>query len=174
MVYGFARQSGGFATIESRQGEGTCVSILLPRYDGQAQSEPLVQPAPADLVSGRGETIVVVEDDEVVRTLAQETLSGLGYKVHAAATGQEGAQLLNALGPVDLLLSDIGLPGGVSGKQLADAARATRPDLKVILITGYAQEATDADLLAQKIALLRKPVLIDVLLRKVQEVLSRP
>jgi CheY-like chemotaxis protein len=78
---------------------------------------------------------------------------------------------LNQVGPVDLLLSDIGLPGGVSGKQLADAARASRPALKVILITGYAQEATDADLLAQRIELLRKPVLIDVLLRKVQDVL---
>jgi CheY-like chemotaxis protein len=73
---------------------------------------------------------------------------------------------------VDLLLSDIGLPGGLSGKQLADAARASRPQLKVILITGYAQEATDSDLLAQRIELLRKPVLIDVLLRKVQDVLK--
>jgi CheY-like chemotaxis protein len=173
MVYGFARQSGGFAAIESRQGEGTDVSILLPRLDGDATDAPLVQPAPADLVRGRGETVVVVEDDEVVRTLAVETLTGLGYAVHAAATGPEGAQLLNAIGPVDLLLTDIGLPGGVSGKQLADAARATRPQLKVILITGYAQEAMDADLVAQKFELLRKPVLIDVLLRKVQEVLAR-
>ncbi|MEJ8838217.1 hybrid sensor histidine kinase/response regulator [Ramlibacter sp. AN1133] len=173
MVYGFARQSGGFALIESREGEGTSVSILLPRYEGDAADGPLVQPAPADLVQGRGEIIVVVEDDEIVRTLAVETLSGLGYAVHAAASGPEGAQLLNALGPVDLLLTDIGLPGGVSGKQLADAARATRPGLKVILITGYAQEAMDTDLVAQKFELLRKPVLIDVLLRKVQEVLAR-
>jgi len=71
-------------------------------------------------------------------------------------------------------LSDIGLPGGLSGKQLADAARARRPSLKVVLITGYAQEATDADLLAQRIELLRKPVRIEVLLRKVQEVLGTP
>ncbi|WP_236600126.1 hybrid sensor histidine kinase/response regulator [Ramlibacter alkalitolerans] len=173
MVYGFARQSGGFARIASRLGEGTAVSILLPRYEGGADDGPLVQPAPLELARSRGETIVVVEDDEVVRTLAVETLAGLGYAVHAAATGAEGAQLLNELGAVDLLLTDIGLPGGVSGKQLADAARATRPDLKVILITGYAQEATDVDLAAQKLELLRKPVLIDVLLRKVQEVLKR-
>jgi CheY-like chemotaxis protein len=73
---------------------------------------------------------------------------------------------------VDLLLSDIGLPGGLSGKQLADAARASRPNLKVILITGYAQEAMDGGLLAQRIELLRKPVRIDVLLRKVQDVLK--
>jgi CheY-like chemotaxis protein len=72
---------------------------------------------------------------------------------------------------VDLLLSDIGLPGGISGKQLVDAARAMRPDLKVILITGYAQEVLEADLVGQRIGLLRKPVLIDVLLRKVQEVI---
>ncbi|MBC5783260.1 PAS domain S-box protein [Ramlibacter sp. USB13] len=171
MVYGFARQSGGFARIESREGEGTCVALLLPRDSGEQAVGPVVEPAP-ELVGGRGEVIVVVEDDEVVRMLAVETLTGLGYRVHAAATGPEGAQLLNELGAVDLLLSDIGLPGGVSGKQLADAARASRPALKVILITGYAQEVTDTDLLAQKIELLRKPVLIDVLLRKVQDVLK--
>lgn len=171
MVYGFARQSGGFATIESRPGEGTRVSLLLPRHEGANGAGPIVQPAP-ELGRGGGETIVVVEDDEIVRTLATETLEGLGYRVHAAADGAEGARLLNALGAVDLLLTDIGLPGGLSGKQLADAARASRPQLKVILITGYAQEATDADLFAQRFELLRKPVLIDVLLRKVQDVLK--
>ncbi len=171
MVYGFARQSGGFATIESRMGEGTGVSLLLPRHHGDAAEGPLVRPV-TELGRARGEVIVVVEDDEVVRTLAVEALRGLGYDVHAAPTGPEGARLLNELGPVDLLLSDIGLPGGLSGKQLADAARASRPRLKVILITGYAQEALDADLLAQRIELLRKPVLIDVLLRKVQDVLK--
>ncbi len=171
MVYGFARQSGGFALIESRVGEGTAVSVLLPRCEGEADGGPMVQPV-GELGPGRGETIVLVEDDEVVRTLAGEALAGLGYQVHVAATGVEGATLLNELGAVDLLLTDIGLPGGVSGKQLADAARATRPDLKVILITGYAQEAMDADLVAQRIELLRKPVLIDVLLRKVQDVLK--
>lgn len=171
MVYGFARQSGGFAMIESRPGEGTRVSLLLPRNEGAEVQRPLVQPAP-EIARSRGETIVVVEDDEVVRTLAAETLAGLGYRVHAAADGAEGARLLNELGSVDLLLTDIGLPGGLSGKQLADAARATRPLLKVILITGYAQEALDADLLGQRFELLRKPVLIDVLLRKVQDVLK--
>lgn len=171
MVYGFARQSGGFATIESRPGEGTSVSLLLPRHEGPDGQRPLVQPVP-EITRARGETIVVVEDDEVVRTLAAETLAALGYRVHAAADGPEGARLLNELGAVDLLLTDIGLPGGLSGKQLADAARATRPLLKVILITGYAQEATDADLLGQRFELLRKPVLIDVLLRKVQDVMK--
>jgi PAS domain S-box-containing protein len=170
MVYGFARQSGGFARIDSRVGEGTQVALLLPRFDGDAHDQPLVQPA-SEISYGNGETVLVVEDDDVVRTLALETLSGLGYNVHAARTAAEGVEILNALGRVDLLLSDIGLPGGISGKQLADAARATRPELKVILITGYAEEAVGGDLVAQRIELLRKPVLIDVLLRKVQEVL---
>jgi PAS domain S-box-containing protein len=173
MVYGFARQSGGFATIDSRVGEGTSVALLLPRFDGDPQHQPLVHPA-AEIGYGNGETVLVVEDDDVVRMLALETLSGLGYNVHVARTAAEGVGLLNGLGRVDLLLSDIGLPGGISGKQLADAARATRPQLKVILITGYAEEAIDGDLLAQRIELLRKPVLIDVLLRKVQEVLRAP
>ncbi|MGV3573305.1 MAG: PAS domain-containing protein [Ramlibacter sp.] len=170
MVYGFARQSGGFAAIDSSPGQGTRVSLLLPRSLGDAGELPLVLPV-EELVHGTGQTIVVVEDDEVVRLLTVEALRNMGYVVHEAATGAEGARILNLLGPVDLLLSDIGLPGGVSGKQLVDAARAMRPDLKVILITGYAQEVLEADLVAQKIALLRKPVLIDVLLRKVQDVI---
>jgi CheY-like chemotaxis protein len=172
MVYGFARQSGGLAQIDSRMGEGTTVAILLPRLPAADDDGPAVLPVGADaLAPARGETLLVVEDDEVVRTLAVEALAGLGYDVHAAATAPEGARLLNELGHVDLLLSDIGLPGGISGKELADAARASRPDLKVILITGYAQEAMDTDLVGQRIELLRKPVLIDVLLRKVQDVL---
>lgn len=171
MVYGFARQSGGFAAIESRLGQGTGVSIVLPRFSGESADALKVEPLP-EVARGRGETILVVEDDEIVRTLAEETLTGLGYRVHTAATGGDGARLLNELGQVDLLLSDIGLPGGISGKQLADAARASRPQMKVILITGYAQEAMDADLLGQGVELLRKPVLIDVLLRKVQDVLK--
>src|SRR5690606_32701416 len=135
----------GFAMIESRPGEGTSVSLLLPRDERVAGQGPLVEPAP-DLQAGHGETIVVVEDDEVVRTLTVETLEAMGYVVHAASDGPQGARLLNELGDVDLLLTDIGLPGGLSGKQLADAARATRPQLKVILITGYAQELAGADL----------------------------
>ena len=170
MVYGFARQSGGFAAIDSKPGEGTRVSLLMPRSLGEKAELPLVLPV-EDVVHGTGQTIVVVEDDAVVRPLTVEALRNMGYVVHEAATGAEGARLLNLLGPVDLLLSDIGLPGGLSGKQLVDAARAMRPDLKVILITGYAQEVLEADLVAQKIALLRKPVLIDVLLRKVQDVI---
>jgi CheY-like chemotaxis protein len=169
MVYGFARQSGGYAAIESEPGAGTRVALLLPRSSGETEP-PMVLPV-EELVDGRGQTIVVVEDDEVVRTLTVETLRNLGYVVHEATTGVAGARLLNLLGPVDLLLSDIGLPGGISGKQLVDAARAMRPDLKVILITGYAQEVLEADLVGQRIGLLRKPVLIDVLLRKVQEVI---
>jgi PAS domain S-box-containing protein len=170
MVYGFARQSGGYAAIDSREGEGTTVSIMLPRFEGEA-AEPLVDPVD-DLQQGQGESILVVEDDEVVRTLVVEALRELGYEVQDAATGAQAVDLLNAgRVPVDLLLSDIGLPGGMSGKQLVDAARAARPHLKVILMTGYAQEAIESDLVAQRIELLRKPILIDVLLRKVQEVL---
>lgn len=170
MVYGFARQSGGYAAIDSHEGKGTAVSIVLPRFEGEAAA-PLVAPLD-DLQQGQGESILVVEDDEVVRTLVVEALRELGYEVQDAATGAQAVGLLNAgRVPVDLLLSDIGLPGGMSGKQLVDAARAARPHLKVILMTGYAQEAIEGDLVAQRIELLRKPILIDVLLRKVQEVL---
>ncbi|QJW84295.1 response regulator [Ramlibacter terrae] len=151
-------------------GRGHARVAAAAAQPGEAAELPLVLPV-EEMVHGTGQTIVVVEDDEVVRLLTVEALRNMGYVVHEAATGAEGARLLNLLGPVDLLLSDIGLPGGVSGKQLVDAARSMRPDLKVILITGYAQEVLEADLVAQKIALLRKPVLIDVLLRKVQDVI---
>jgi CheY-like chemotaxis protein len=173
MVYGFARQSGGFATIDTRAGEGTRVSLLLPRCLGEpAQATPVL---PVDKrTRGRGETILVVEDDEVVRTLMLEALRDMGYDVHAAVTAADAVAQLNRLGRVDLLLTDIGLPGGISGKKLADAARSSRPELKVILITGYAQEAADTDVHGHGIELLRKPVLIDALLRKVQEVLRAP
>ena len=115
--------------------------------------------------------ICLVENHGDTAELLVLLLTQKGHQVAHASTCAQARALLDRDG-FDVLLSDIGLPGGVSGKQLADAARATRPRLKVILITGYAQEAMDADLVAQGIELLRKPVLIDVLLRKVQDVLK--
>ena len=172
MVYGFARQSGGAAAIDSRLGEGTTVSLLLPRFVGEVVPDP-VQPVAARLQGSGGTLVLVVEDDSVVRTLVVEALRELDYEVHGAGNARDALELMVQMGRIDLLLSDIGLPGGVSGKQLARQARARQPDLKVLLMTGYAQEVTEADLVEERIELMAKPFLIDTLLRRV-EALTRP
>jgi PAS domain S-box-containing protein len=173
MVYGFARQSGGLAAIGSRPGAGTTVSLLLPRHTGETVPEP-APPAAARLRGSAGTTVLVVEDDEVVRTLVVEALRELEYDVHAAGDGHDALALLARLGRVDLLLSDIGLPGGISGKQLAREARGRQPDLKVLLMTGYALEVVEADLVQERIELIAKPFLIDVLLRRVEDLTRAP
>jgi PAS domain S-box-containing protein len=172
MVYGFARQSGGVAAIESRPGAGTTVWLLLPRFTGAVVAEPLPAAA-AQLRESSGTTVLVVEDDEVVRMLVVEALRELDYEAHSAGNAKGALALLDQLGRVDLLLSDIGLPGGVNGKQLAREARLRQPGIKVLLMTGYAQEAVLTDLLHEDMELIGKPFLIDVLLRRVEE-MTRP
>ena len=125
MIYGFARQSEGQAFIESEMGSGTTVSICLPRHVAD-----IVQPAPADEASevprGAGETVLVVEDEQIVRELIVEVLHDLGYIALQAADGPAGLRVLQSSVRIDLLVSDVGLPG-LNGRQLADQARETRP-----------------------------------------------
>lgn len=168
MVYGFSRQSGGVAAIESRLGEGSTVSLLLPRFIGEVVPGTLPPTARALRGSG-GATVLVVEDDEVVRTLVVEALRALEYEAHPAGTGREALTLLDELGRIDLLLTDVGLPGGLSGKQLARNARARQPGLPVLLMTGYAQEVTGSGALDDNMELIAKPFLIDVLLRRIED-----
>ena len=168
MVYGFARQSGGLATIESREGEGTTVSLLLPLFTGEDAGQPAAQEC-AELRPTAGARVLVVEDDEIVRTLVVDALRELDYVTHAASDGPEALRWLATPGRVDLLLTDIGLRGGLNGKDLALKARRQRPDLKVLLMTGYAQELAQAELVQDSMELIRKPFLIDVLLRRVDE-----
>ena len=168
MVYGFTRQSGGSAAIESRQDEGSTVSLLLPRFIGEVVAEPLPPPV-RELRGSGGSTVLVVEDDEVVRTLVVEALRALEYQAHPAGNGHDALKLLDELGRIDLLLTDIGLPGGLSGKQLARHARARQPGLPVLLMTGYAQEVTGSGAVDDKMELIAKPFLIDVLLRRVED-----
>lgn len=113
--------------------------------------------------------MLVVEDDEVVRTLVVEALRALEYEAHPAGNGREALKLLDELGRIDLLLTDIGLPGGLSGKQLARNARARQPGLPVLLMTGYAQEVTGSGALDDNMELIAKPFLIDVLLRRIED-----
>ena len=156
MVYGFVKQSGGSVELDSRAGEGTTVHLTFPRYSGRFEA---AAPAPAEDAANRGagEVVLVVEDDPVVRDLVVEELKGLGYRTLQAPDGPAGLQIANSRARIDLLVSDIGLPG-LDGYQLAKAARQKRPELKVLFMTGYAQQAAGHELsLEAGMALITKP-----------------
>ena len=140
MIYGFARQSGGDVRVDTRLGAGTTMRLLLPRHAGAAQREP-PRLAPGAPRAGRDEGILLVDDEHTVRSLAREMLEDLGYRVTVAGDGAGGLALLRADAHVDVLITDVGLPGGLNGRQVAEAARALRPGLKVLFITGYAEHA---------------------------------
>jgi PAS domain S-box-containing protein len=142
MVYGFARQSGGQARIRSNVGTGTVVCVYLPRHEGEAAPErasPAAATAPAD--AGRGETVLVVDDEAAVRALMVDLLGERGYRVLQAENGPRAIELLQADRSVALLVTDVGLPGGMNGRQVADAARVLIPALRVLFVTGYAETA---------------------------------
>jgi PAS domain S-box-containing protein len=172
MVYGFTRQSGGHACIQSQPGQGTTVRLYLPRYSG----DDVVFEHPADTPKARrgdGETVLVVDDEPSVRLLIHEVLAELGYKVLEAETGASGLQILDCVGQVDLLVTDVGLPGGMNGRQLADAALVTRPALKVLFITGYAESAVLGDgHLKPGMHVLTKPFSLETLGAKVREIIA--
>jgi signal transduction histidine kinase len=138
-VYGFIKQSGGHCTIYSEPGEGTTVKLYLPRHLGEVQ--PAAPAAPPTAASGRGETILLVEDDADVRAFAADLLRDLTYEVLTAATGSEALAVLDAHPEVRLLFTDVALPGGMTGRQLADEAARRHLGLKVLYTTGYARNA---------------------------------
>jgi PAS domain S-box-containing protein len=139
-VYGFIRQSGGHVKIYSEVGAGTTLKLYLPRHNAD---EKMVDhlPAPAPVPRARGETILVAEDDSDVRNFTVEMLRELDYRVVEASDGHAALRLLDAHRETVLLFTDVGLPGGMNGRQLADEARRRRPDLKVLFTSGYARNA---------------------------------
>ena len=174
MIYGFAKQSGGLVHIDSAVGRGTTVSIYLPRHRGQADdidTAPPVAPASPD---GRGETILVVDDEPSVRMLVVDLLEDLGYRVLDAEDGASGLKVLQSTARIDLLITDVGLPGMMNGRQMADAARVARPELKVLFITGYAETALlDNGQLGPDMAILTKPFSIDTMAQQVRDMVAR-
>jgi len=175
MIYGFAKQSGGQVTIDSQVGRGTTVCIYLPRHRGEAEGAaaapmPAQLPAPA----GKGETILVVDDEPSVRMLVVDLLEDIGYATLEAEDGAGGLALLESTTRIDLLITDVGLPGMMNGRQMADAARVRRPGLKVLFITGYAENALlDNGQLGPDMSVLTKPFSIDTMAARVQELVSR-
>ncbi|SDE86820.1 PAS domain S-box-containing protein [Sphingomonas carotinifaciens] len=172
MIYGFAKQSEGTATIESAPGEGTSVRLYLPRHDGpmdEAGEAPAAAPVP---LSGRGEVVLVVEDEAVVRALILEELQELGYRTLAAGDGASGLALLRSHARIDLLVTDMGLPDR-DGRQVAMEARAMRPALKVLFMTGYAETAAAASgFMEPGMAMITKPFAMNVLAERVQGMLA--
>jgi PAS domain S-box-containing protein len=173
MIYGYARQSGGHIAIDSRVGAGTAVALYLLRAPVAEPSAPPPADGP-DAHAARTGTVLVVEDDAVVRMLAIDLLHDQGYRVLEARDGHEAMALLAGPQRFDLLLSDVGLPGP-NGRQVADFARERYPGLPVILMTGYAEEAVmRGTFLGEAMGLLVKPFGADALVAKVAEALRRP
>jgi signal transduction histidine kinase/ActR/RegA family two-component response regulator len=173
MIYGFARQSNGYAKIYSELGQGTTVKLYLPRHFGAAdrleQAHPLAAGHPAN---AGGKTVLVVEDEPSVRNLVIDVLHERGYATLEAADGQTGLQILQGQSKVDLLISDVGLPG-LNGRQLADAARAQRPDLPILFMTGYAENAAIAGgFLEPGMEMITKPFAVDVFIGRVASMLK--
>ena len=167
MVYGFARQANGSARIESEEGAGTTIEIYLPRFVGEIVPVlPAVEPEEPRAAATTG-TALVVEDEGIVRLLAVEVLNDLGYQVVQAANGAAAEKLLLSTQPIDLLISDIGLPD-VDGIELVKKARALRPDISVLLMTGYADDRT-TEALGAGIEMILKPFGMEALAARVHQ-----
>jgi PAS domain S-box-containing protein len=141
MIYGFVRQSGGQVRMYSEVGRGTTVAIYLPRFVGEADSAPEAAKLADAPRAKPGETVLVIDDEDLVRDLVLEVLNDLGYVSLQAEDGASGLKILQSNTRIDLLVTDVGLPGGMNGRQLAEAALSLRSDLKVLFITGYAENA---------------------------------
>lgn len=172
MVYGFIRQSGGQVRIYSEVGSGTTMCLYLPRYAGRL--ELVDTGAPGDqALPGEGETVLVVDDEPTLRMLITDVLEEAGYVVLSAGDGASALGILQSNARIDLLITDVGLPGGLNGRQVADAARRERAQLKCLFITGYAENAVigNGDLEAG-MEIMTKPFEITRLASKVRDLLD--
>ena len=172
MIYGFARQSEGYTKIYSEEGTGTTVKLYLPRYLGEANGVEEVPRLGDAHATDAGEVVLVVEDEPVVRGLIVETLSELGYYAIEAADGPKGVEMLQSRRRIDLLITDIGLPG-LNGRQVADAGRALRPGLKVLFMTGYAENAALASgFLEHGMSMITKPFAMEALATRIRAIVE--
>ena len=166
MIYGFARQSGGHVRIYSEEGRGTTVKLYLPRFHGTPEVSE--QTADRDLPRADGECVLVVEDDIAVRMLIVDILGSLGYGVMEAGEARSAIPILESDRRIDLLISDVGLPG-MDGRQLAEVARRHRPGLKILFVTGYAEKAAvRGEFLGAGMEMITKPFALDVLAERIR------
>jgi len=174
MIYGFAQQSGGHVTLESEPGKGTCVRLYLPRYHAPQTETPRPSRQPMESpLAEVDESVMVVEDDPAVRMLVLNVLDELGYTVHPAADARTALPLLESSLRIDLLVTDVGLPG-MNGRQLAEVARQHRPGLKVLFMTGYAEKAAERQgFLEPGMDLIAKPFTLDALANRVRDMIGQ-
>jgi CheY-like chemotaxis protein len=175
MVFGFVKQSGGHVKIYSEPGQGTTVKIYLPRALKAVSAAATRSSAPIDLPRGSA-TVLVVEDEAAVREIACAILADLGYRVLEAADGEEGLRMFGLhASQVDLLLTDVVLPGKVHGRDLSEAIVAIRPEVKVVFMSGYTENSiVHQGRLDDGVHLIGKPFKREQLARKVAEVLGSP
>ncbi len=173
MAYGFAKQSNGQIRIYSELGQGTTVKIYLPRHMGkseQASEEPDVTDLPR---AQDGDTVLVVDDEPTIRMLIGDTLTELGYRGIEVADAASALKVLDSDVKIDLLITDVGLPGGMNGKEMADAARSKRPKLKVLFITGYADNAAITNgHLDPGMEVMSKPFSMDKLAARIRSIIE--
>jgi CheY-like chemotaxis protein len=173
MIYGFAQQSGGQVRIYSEVGQGTTVCLYLPRHHGRVDEDATTAEVADHPRSDQGETVLVVDDEASLRLLMTDILADLGYSALEAADSAAGLKILMSDVRIDLLITDVGLPGGMNGRQVADAARVRRPGLKVLFITGYAENAAIANgHLEPGMQILAKPFAMSTLANKVREMIE--
>ncbi len=173
MIYGFVRQSNGQVRVDSEPGRGTTMRLYFPRHHSEPISSEPVEHYAAGLEAADGETVLVIDDEPAVRLLVVDALQDAGYRILEAADGLAGLQILQSDVRIDLLLTDVGLPGGMNGRQVADAARALRPNLKVLFITGYAENAIVGNRrLDPGMQVIAKPFSIEALADRVRDMIG--
>ena len=173
MIYGFAKQSGGRVAMQSKPGQGTTVCIELPRSEAGPEEAAEPESVAAAPRARSGETVLVVDDEASLRMLIVEVLQEYGYETLEAGDGAEALRWLREGRRIDLLVTDVGLPGGMNGRQVADAARGELPDLQVLFITGYAESALLGNgTLDTGMHIMAKPFEIDALARRVKDLIE--
>ncbi|WP_455171802.1 ATP-binding protein [Azospirillum largimobile] len=173
MIYGFAKQSGGHVKIYSEVGEGTMVCLYLPRHRGEAEEEEVRDISAITPPAREGETVLVVDDEPSLRFLVMDLLNDLGYVAIEAADGAAGLRILQSDARIDLVVTDVGLPGGMNGRQMVDLARVGRPTLKALFITGFAENALlNNGQLEPGMSVLTKPFAMDVLAARIRDLIA--
>jgi PAS domain S-box-containing protein len=171
MAYGFVRQSDGSIKVESEVGRGTSIEVCLPRYRGELQAHSTVEVNGGDKYAGGGEIVLVVEDENMVRLLVVEVLQELGYHALEAHNGAAALRILQTNQRIDLLVADLGLPD-INGRQLADVGSTKRKGLKVLFMTGYAEQAAGSSFLEGGMEIITKPFTMDALASRIREMIE--
>ena len=173
MIYGFVRQSGGHVRIYSELGQGTTLCLYLPRHYGEAEDADVLADLSRAPRAEQGQTVLIVDDEPSMRMLVTEVLEDLGYTAIEAKDGAGALKVLQSDVRLDLLVTDVGLPGGMNGRQVAEAGRTARPGLKVLFITGYAENATLGNgYLDPGMHVLTKPFVLEALASRIKDLIA--